>query len=187
MGELTEKGFATNLSSSQALQAFLGGQTGTLITSSASRANLEEQAGFDLGATAFPRFGTQPLRLPAGGNNLFVFSDSEAKRAAAKDFVEFLTTNPQSVETWVTGTGYLPPLASVAGQRSDSSTLQAIAEKSAQYLTPWVSFPGPDGLEASQIMYDAIQAIMGGMSTAPSALRSAAAEINDLIDGEGCG
>lgn len=185
MGDLVRKGLATNLNSGQSLQAFLGGRSGTLITSSASRANLESQAGFPLGATTFPMFGSKPLSLPAGGNNLFVFSKSKTKQAATKQFVEFIATNPDSVATWVAGTGYIPAIPTATGSEKDP--LQAIAERSAGDLTPWVSFPGANGLQASQIMYDATQSIMGGTASATDALKGAAKEINSQLDGAHCG
>jgi len=187
MGELAQDGLATNLTSDQALQAFLGGQAGTLVTSSASRANLESQANFTLGANTFPSFGSQALKLPAGGNNLFVFSDTDAKKAAAAEFVEYLGTDPSAIETWVAGTGYLSPVEGAAAEYTESNPLQAIAAESAQYLTPWVSFPGQGGLQASQIMYDATQAIMGGTATAKDALTAAAEQINTQISGKSCG
>ncbi|MGW2514128.1 ABC transporter substrate-binding protein [Streptomyces scopuliridis] len=187
MGSLAKNSLATNLSSAQALQAFLGGKTATLITASSSRANLEAQAKFTLGATQFPAFGNQPLRIPAGGNALFSFAQSDDEKIAAREFIDYTATKDSSVTAYVKGTGYLPALEGAAGTYTKSNVLQQEASKTLPALVPWVSFPGPKGLQASQVMYDATQAIMGGTQPAQKALDDAADQVNADLAGSTCG
>ncbi|MER6523931.1 ABC transporter substrate-binding protein [Streptomyces sp. NPDC001508] len=186
MGDLAKHGLATNLSSDQALQAFLGGKTATLITASSSRANLEAQSKFALGATQFPTFGNQARKIPAGGNALFSFAQSDDQKIAAREFIDYIATKDSSVTTYVKGTGYLPALKGAAETYTKSNVLQQEASKTLPAVVPWVSFPGPKGLQASQVMYDATQAIMGGTQSAQQALDDAAGRIDGDLAGSTC-
>lgn len=186
MAQVAQDGMALNVTVDQALQSFLLGETGTLITSIAARANLEDQATFDLRAAPYPSFGDNPRALPSGGNNLFVFSEDPAEQAAAAELIEFLALEESSVDAWVEGTGYLPPLDGAAAEFTSSNAMQQVAADSLPDVVPWVSFPGEGGLEASQIMYDATQAIMLSQQSAADAWPAAADEINSLISGETC-
>lgn len=48
-------------------------------------------------------------------------------------------------------------------------------------VTPWVSFPGQNGLQAEQVLIDARDVILNGSKTASEALHEAALKINDLL------
>lgn len=188
---LIEDGLALNVLLEQAEQAFLSQNVATYITSISARANLEEQASFDLRATTFPHFGNKEVQLPTGGNNLFVFSKEEAKKRAAWAFVEYLES-PEALTIWVKGTGYLPPREGVAddpqylGDFMESNPIQQVAVEQIQYALPWVAFPGNDSLQASETLFKAVQQTLGGQQSAEQALSGAAEKVNSLIEGQGC-
>lgn len=167
-------------------QAFLSGEVAAYSTSIAARAGLEEQATFELRGAPFPSFGSKEPALPAGGNNLFVFSGDEARQEAAWRFVEFLES-PESLAAWTRGTGYLTPRGEgVAEDFVRQNPIQAVAVEQSPLVVPWASFPGPNGLQASQALFGELQEALGGQSTAEAAMREAAGEVDELIAGQPC-
>ncbi|MDO8189041.1 ABC transporter substrate-binding protein [Conexibacter sp. JD483] len=176
---------ALNVTADQSMQSFLAGRAATLITSIASRETLEQQARFDVQAAPFPTFGGKPQQLPAGGNTLMVFSQEDAKQEAAWKFAQFLDSRP-SLETWVHEKGYLSPIPGVARDFTARNPMQAVADAELPAAIPWTSWPGRDGLAATQVVSDATDTILGGQKSAADALTPAAEEIDDTIAGASC-
>jgi len=189
--DLIGDGLALNALEDAGNPAFLGQSVAAILTTIANRDSFERQAGFELRAAPFPSFGEQPPRLPAGGNNLFVFSNDEAKRRATWRFVEYLQS-PEGLTIWTKGTGYLPPRAGVAedprylGGFLRDNPIQAVAVAQTPLVVPWTSFPGPNGLQASQALFNATQRALGDRAVVGQALGEAAAEVDALIEGESC-
>lgn len=175
----------------QGYQAFASGNAALYVTTIARRSGLEEQTSFDLRAAPFPTFGDKPTQLPAGGNSLFVFSQDEAKRKAAWEFIKFCES-PEALTIWVEGTGYLPPRDGVAddpeflGTFMEDNPIQKIAVDQMPSIVPWRSFPGTNGFQVSKALADAVEAAVGGQQSAEDALSQAAEESNDLLEGEAC-
>ncbi|MDP9353988.1 MAG: ABC transporter substrate-binding protein [Chloroflexota bacterium] len=188
---MCKDGYSLNVLNDQGMQAFLAGEVASYITTCARRQVLQEQASFDLRATTFPAFGTKEVRLPAGGNVLVVFSEDDAKKAAAWKFIQFMQS-PEALTTWVKGTGYISPRPSVAedpnllGAFVRENPIQAVAIAQTANVRPWISFPGANGLQAAKSLFAATQEALGGQSTTEVALKDAAKEINDLIEGQSC-
>lgn len=189
--DLVADGLALNVLAEQGGQAFLSGEVATYVTTIARRAGFQEQAPFELTATTFPAFGEQPVRLPAGGNILVVFSQDEAKRRAAWEFVRFLES-PEALTVWTEGTGYIPPRDGVAddprylGDFMAENPIQAVGVGQTPNVVRWVSFPGPNGLQGSKALFAASQEALGGQRPAAEALAAAADEIDGLIQGQPC-
>jgi multiple sugar transport system substrate-binding protein len=189
--DLVRDGLALNVLNDPGQQAFLSGEVAAYVTTIARRANLEAQAGFRLMATGFPSFGEQPVRLPAGGNVLTVFSQDEAKRRAAWAFIQYLES-PEGLTIWTKGTGYIPPREGVAddpaylGDFMAENPIQAVAVAQTPLVGRWVSFPGPNGLQASRTLFAATQEALGGQQTAADALAAAAAEVDRAIGDQPC-
>lgn len=170
--------------------AFLSAEAGTSISSIAARANFQNQATFDLRATGYPAFGDKPVRVPAGGNILVVFSADATRQEAAWQFTQYLFS-AQSLSEWTMGTGYLPlnpalveaePLLSFVAD----NPIQQVGNAQIANVVRWASFPGPDGLRAGQTLFEAVQSILGGQQTAEAALAAAAETVNGLIEGQTC-
>ncbi len=68
----------------------------------------------------------------------------------------------------------------------EQNPIQRVAIRQLPFTIPWTSFPGKNGLAASQALFRATQKALSGQATAESALKEAAQEINRLIGGERC-
>ncbi len=189
--ELIKDGLSPNVLATQGEAAFLGGEVAAYVTTIARRDNFQRQAPFDLRATGFPRFGDKKLSLPAGGNCLFVFSKDEARQRAAWEFIKFLES-PEGLTIWTKGTGYLPPRKGVADDPQylaaflRENPIQKVAVDQTPNVVAWVSFPGPNGLQASKTLFSATQEAFGGQATTAAALQAAASRINALMAGQPC-
>lgn len=188
--DLVEDDLALNVLWDQGEQAFLSGEVATFFTTIGKRGNLQGQANFDLRGAPFPRFGDREPSLPAGGNNLFVFSEDEAKQRAAWEFIKFLES-ARGISVWTRETGYLPPREGVAEDPAhlaefiDENQIQAVAVEQTDLVGPWQSWPGPNGLQASQRLFDGFQEALGG-GPVDEALGAAADDVDGLISGQSC-
>lgn len=189
--DLVANGYSLNVLSTEGQPAFLAGEAAAFVTTPALRAAIEAQAPFVVRATQHPRWGQKELSLPTGGNTLVTFSPDPAKQEATWKFIEYLYT-PESMNLWIQGTGYLPPRADAAepgtelAEFIESNQIQGVAVSQVPYARRWITFPGPTGLEAQQVLFAATQAALGGQQDAGAALSEAAATINSMIAGEPC-
>ena len=88
-------------------KAFLEGQAATIWTSTGNLAFINENAEFDWGVGFLP--GGDGPGAPTGGGNFYIFSDTtDEERAAALDFIKFMTS-PKSAAIWSIATGYVAP------------------------------------------------------------------------------
>jgi len=177
-----DEGLVLNVLEEQGDQAFLSGELPVLLHSISALGSLREQASFDLRATTFPQFDGRKLRLPGGGNALLVFSEDSAEREAAWKFVQFLLSS-ENASLWCETTGYLPTRRGVEVQED---AIRDVAVDQLPYTVPWLSFPGPNGFQASQVLFDAHQAAIGGRGDVEGNLERAAAEVNGMIEGQPC-
>lgn len=191
--DMVREGLMLNALSPQGEQAFLAGEAATFMTTISKRAGLEKatKGRFELRATRFPTFGGKPPVLPAGGNALMVFSRDAAKQEAAWRFIRFLTS-PQGFTIWTKGTGYVPLLREIINDPRylkgfvDQHPIQKVGVDQLPFTQPWTSFPGPNGLAASQALFRATQRALSGQVRADVALAEAAREINRLLEKEEC-
>lgn len=180
---LGEREMALYLLKDQAEQTFLAGEVPVLVYFSSAINSYQDQANFDVGGAIFPGFGGDDPQLPGGGNNLFVFSEDDAKREAAWKFVQFLTA-PDGLGTWLDATGYLPTRADMEVEKDDP--VFQVALDASRFVVPWFSFPGANGFQANQALHGAEEGIARGEDDAGEALDAAAEEVNGLIEGEPC-
>lgn len=166
-------------------QAFLGGQLGMYIRTSASLGNFSKQSKFDLRTAPFPTWGGKPRRVAAGGNALFIFGADAREQQAAYELVKFLTSK-EGQTIWVKETGYLPV---VRGLEQDPAALKDYFEKTplaravlvqTSDIVPWLAIPGPRGFEAEQALIAARQAILTGADVERS-LKEAASRMTQLL------
>jgi multiple sugar transport system substrate-binding protein len=189
--DLVKDGLVLNAISAQGEQAFLAGESAVYVATIAKRAALQANAKFELRGTTFPRFGTKPTRLPGGGNILVSFSKDTAKQEAAWKFMQFLTS-PEGFSTWTKGTGYAPLIRGLEQDEKylkgfvAANPIQRIGIKQLANTFRWTAFPGANGLAASQALFKATQAALGGQASAKDALAQAAQEVNAAIKGEKC-
>jgi len=183
---MVKNGLALHAPWDQGMQAFVAGKVAMAITTIARANYVEHNAKFSVGTAMFPTFGGKKLRVPAGGNALFIFSKNPEKQKAAWEFIKFLES-PEALTIWVKGTGYLPPRKDILNDPRylkpfmESNPLMEAAVKEFPYIVPWVSFPGNNGLQCEQVLLDAREAILSGKETPKKALDSAVDKINSLI------
>ncbi len=189
--DMVDEGTALNADGDAGEQAFLSENVATAVSTIANRGTFQEQASFDLRATTFPSFGGREPELPAGGNNLFVFSQDEAKQRATLKFIEFLTS-PEALTAWTKGLGYIPIREGVAEDPQylrdfiEENPIEAVAIRQTPLVVPWTSFPGPNGLAASKTLFSATQEALTGESSAEEAMPRAADEVSQSIEGQEC-
>lgn len=189
--ELIDEDLALNVDREQGEPAFLSEEVAVYFNAISAREGLQEQASFELRGARCPTFGGKELELAAGGNTLFVFSQEDARRRAAWEFVRFLES-PEALTAWTKGTGYLPPRDGVAddprylGGFVRDNPIQAVAQSTRRFVVPWVSFPGGEGLEAQTVLFDGVQSALGGQATADAALKDAASRVNQMLSGASC-
>jgi len=88
-------------------KAFFEGQTAMMWTSTGNLTNVRNNAPFDFGVGLLP--ANKKRGAPTGGGNFFIFQDSsEEQKAAAFDFVKWITQPAQSAK-WTIATGYVAP------------------------------------------------------------------------------
>ena len=166
-------------------QAFLAGQLGMYIRTSASLANYMAQSDFDMRTAMFPTWGDKPRSIPSGGNALFVFASDPAEQQAAFEFMAFLTSR-EGQTIWVRDTGYLPVAAGVEDDPAyladffADNPLIAPAVEQLPDAVAWLPLPGERGFEAEQALIGAREAILGGAPVVET-LTNAAAQMRQLI------
>ena len=191
--DLVKEGLAVNALLRQGEASFLAGEVAAMMTTIAKRAAFEEQTRgrFELRGAPFPRFGEKPSRLPGGGNVLTIFAKDPARQQAAWRFVEFLSS-AEGFTLWTKGTGYVPLLAEIATDARylkdfiAKNPIQQIGVEQLPNTIRWTSFPGSNGLAASQALFRAVQRALGGEASPEAALRDAALTVNGLIKSERC-
>jgi len=191
--DMVRRGLALGALLQQGEQAFLAGESAAFMTTIARRAGLEAQTQgrFELRGARFPTFGGKRPGLPAGGNVLMVFSKDPRRQEAAWRFIQYLTS-AEGFTIWSKGTGYVPLLPELARDPRylkdfvEKSPIQKAAMDQLPFTVPWTSFPGKNGLAASQALFRAVQKALSGQASAESALKEASQEINRLIGGEQC-
>lgn len=128
-----------------AQQQFFAGKIGMVVESPSDLVAYETAIGdrFTMRTVRFPLIDAQKGGLPAGGNALMVLSKDAAKRAAAWEFVKYMTS--ASVQAEVSkASGYMPVNIQAAkaleGFYADHPNFQTVF-KSVNAAMPWFAYP----------------------------------------------
>lgn len=186
LADMVENGSGLHATNEEGFQAFLSGKVGMVCTTIGKRANFEKSAKFPVMVARFPVFQGKPLKVPAGGNFLMMFSKDADKQKAAWEFIKYLES-PEAMSKWSTGTGYLPPIKDIEKRSTvfqelvkNNKNVQ-VALSSMPSLVKWASFPGANGLQAEQLLIDARDIILSGKDTAANVLKQTAEKVNNLL------
>jgi sn-glycerol 3-phosphate transport system substrate-binding protein len=155
-------------------KAFLEGQTASIWTSTGNLAFIEENAEFDWGVGFLP--GGNGPGAPIGGGNFYIFQDTtEGERAAALDFIKFMTS-PASAAKWSIATGYVAPRPDTW----ETPEMQAYVERLPQALVALEQlefaereFATFQRAKVTQYLVDAIESVVTGNAEPAEALRQA--------------
>jgi multiple sugar transport system substrate-binding protein len=113
-------------------QEALGAEKGAFDISSVASFPFNEQAvggKFEMGVSALPE-GPSGAANQLAGTNIVLFADaSDQERAAAWEFMQFITT-PEQQASWAATTGYLP----VSSASLDQDAMKKVVEE-----RPWIT------------------------------------------------
>ena len=160
-----------NLKWKAALKSFSAGEIAMMYWSTSALGAVERAKGsFELKTYEFPGLSDWPKGLPAGGNSaLLVSTSKDPKRLeAAWKFLKYITSGIGAAAVAET-TGYMPPnkaaneiiLKDFYARNPNKQT----AVRQLPLLREWIAYPGDKGLAISQVLYDAMEAMVIGDHT----------------------
>jgi multiple sugar transport system substrate-binding protein len=170
----------------QAQQSWNAGKIAQLSTTTALLTVLSSGASFPVRATLFPRHPQHPRRVPAGGNNVYVFARDPDQQRAAWEFIKYIT-GPEGTTLTAQGMGYLSvrksPLArpELMGDFLRMNPNASVTYRQLDEMVPWYNFPGRGGTRIYKLVQDAIQEAFLQRKAPKLALEEAAAAANRLI------
>ncbi len=125
-------------------QKFFAGKLGMVIESPSELVAYEKAIGdrFDLSTERFPLI-VEDGGLPAGGNALMILTDDAEKRAAAWEFVKYMTSGETQAEV-SKASGYMPTNKQAAEALADfyeaNPNFQTVFD-SMDAAAPWFAYP----------------------------------------------
>jgi multiple sugar transport system substrate-binding protein len=172
----------------QAQQSWNAGKIAQLSTTTALLTVLSTGVDFGVRATLFPKHPNHPRRVPAGGNNVYIFAKDPDQQRAGWELIKYLTS-PEGTTITAQGMGYLSvrksPLqrADLMGDFLKKTPNAAVTYRQLDEMVPWYNFPGRGGTRIYKLVQDAIQEAFLQAKTPKVALDEAAAQANRLIRG----
>ena len=163
-------------------KAFFERETAMMWTTTGNRTNVRKNAPFDFGVAMLP--AKERRGAPTGGGNFYLFKDSsDDQKAAAVEFVKWITA-PEQAAVWAIATGYVAP-------RPDAWETDAMKAYAADFPPALVA---RDQLEfavaelstyengkVTQTFNDALAAAIAGESSAKDALDQAQATADRIL------
>lgn len=163
-------------------KAFFERETAMMWTTTGNLTNVRNNAPFDFGVAMLP--AKERRGAPTGGGNFYLFKDSsDEQKAAAVDFVKWITA-PEQAAVWSIATGYVAP-------RPDAWETDAMKAYAADFPPALIA---RDQLEfavaelstyengkVTQAFNDALAAAIAGESSAQDALDKAQATADRIL------
>jgi multiple sugar transport system substrate-binding protein len=185
--DLVTEGGMPNLTDEQGTQAFIAGQIGFYLGSSARVNSLMSKVGkrFELGTAPFlsPR---PDSKIVSGGGTMMIFAKDQAKQAAAWEFIKF-AAGPIGQTIMVRHIGYMPSnqiaidTPELLGDYYKNNPNMRTAISQRARTTAWLGFPGENSLKAIQVIYDSMESVVAGKATPEDALRRSATQVQALL------
>lgn len=185
--DLVAEGGMPNLTDDQGTQAFVAGQIGFYLGSSARVNSLTNKVGkrFELRTAPFP--SPRPdTKIVSGGATMMIFAKDPAKQAAAWEFIKF-AAGPIGQTIMVRRIGYMPSnqiavdTPELLGDYYKNNPNMRTAISQLSRTTPWLGFPGENSLKAIQVIYDNMEAVVAGKATPEVALRRSTTQVQALL------
>ena len=174
----------------QAQQSWNAGKIAQLSTTTALLTVLSSGVSFPVRATLFPKHPQHPRRVPAGGNNVYIFAKDPDQQRAGWEFIKYIT-GAEGTTLTAQGMGYLSvrksPLAKaeLMGDFLKKTPNAAVTYRQLDEMVPWYNFPGRGGTRIYKLVQDAIQDAFLQKKAPKVALEEAASAANRLIAGRG--
>ena len=177
-----------NLEWEEALKSFSAGEIGMMYWSTSALGAVERAKGdFELETGPFPGIGGEPEGLPAGGNAAMLVSTSDDPEVldAAWQWLTFITSGGGAAEVART-TGYMPPNKAaneiILADFYEENPNKKTAVDQLPLLRDWQAYPGDNGLAITQVIHDAIEAVVVGRGDDMRAVQEEMVEeVDDLL------
>lgn len=174
-----------NFNVKTAINSFAAGDVAMFYWSTSAVGTVERtKADFAFSTHEFPGIvESGPKGLPAGGNAaMFVSTSDDPKvRDAAWKWIKFITSGEGAAEVART-TGYMPPNKAaneiILKDFYAENPTKATAVRQLPLLREWQAYPGPNGLAATQVIYDYLEGIVTGEYTDMTQVQ---ADMNDEV------
>ncbi|TAJ87765.1 MAG: ABC transporter substrate-binding protein [Reyranella sp.] len=185
--DLVKEGGMPNLTDEQATQAFIAGQIGFYMSSSARVNSFTNKIGsrFELGTAPFP--SPRPdSKIVSGGATMMIFAKDLAKQAAAWEFIKF-AAGPIGQTIMVRHIGYMPSnqiaidTPELLGNYYANNPNMRTAISQRARTTAWLGFPGENSLKAIQVIYDVMESVVAGKATPEDALKRSVTQVQALL------
>nr|CAA9232207.1 Glycerol-3-phosphate ABC transporter, periplasmic glycerol-3-phosphate-binding protein [uncultured Armatimonadetes bacterium] len=169
--------------------AFYVGKLAYINTTTASLDGIRRDIQFpkeQLRTMLFPTDGTNPRRVPAGGNNVFVLGATPPEQRAGWDLVKFLVS-PMGTSKMSQSSGYMAVRRSTLDKPEQMGTyLQENPIARTTYdqvgdMVPWHEFETSDAVQVRNVILAAQEAALKGEKTPRQALEDAAAQVKPLL------
>ncbi|ASM74342.1 MULTISPECIES: ABC transporter substrate-binding protein [Roseobacteraceae] len=167
--------------------AFMGGQMGMYITSSAAlRSAVDASEGkFELGIANYPLFSDAPRRVNNSGAALMLYSKDAEKQAASMALLRFISQK-EIANRWSRASGYMPvvqdPLSDPAMQEYVASFpyLEPVITQMSQTV-PTNVWPAKGTLEAQTVIRAMLDELWAAKRPASEIVPEAVAKVNDAL------
>lgn len=175
-----------NIDKEQSVQSFITGNLGVLVSTPAILTNLQSQSDFNVGMAPFPSDEKGSRKVPAGGNNLFIFEGTDEEQKASWDFLKF-ATSPEATAIIAEGMGYMAVRQSAVedenllGNYYNENPESYVPYEQVGDMVPWHNFPGKGGTQIYKILQDNVEAALNQQKTPEEAMKDAAEEANNLL------
>lgn len=167
--------------------AFMGGQMGMYITSSAAlRGTVAAAEGsFELGVANYPLFGDAPRRVNNSGAALMLYSKEPEKQAASMALLRFISQK-DIANRWSRESGYMPLIQDPLSDPAMQAYVEAfpyvvpVIEQMSQTV-PTNVWPAKGTLEAQTIIRAMLDDLWAAKRPASEIVPEAVARVNDAL------
>ena len=163
-------------------KAFFEGETAIMWTTTGNLVNVTNNAPFEFGVAMLPAKASRGA--PTGGGNFYLFKEStDAQKAAAVDFVQWITAPEQSAR-WTMATGYVAPRA----ETWDLPVMQAYVQEvpGALVARDQLAYAKAElstfqNSQITKIFNDALASVLAGQTDATTAMTEAQAKADAIL------
>ncbi|HSW20731.1 MAG TPA: ABC transporter substrate-binding protein [Ramlibacter sp.] len=178
--DLVDTGAHTQLSETDAMDAFRSGRLAMVLTTSAHQNSLMKaaQGKFDLRAARMPAFPGKAAVPTNSGSGLFIMAKDPQKQRAAWELMKFLTSKQGYTEI-TTRIGYLPLRLDIVkdpkylGNWVAENPLILPNIEQLSLLQPWESIPGDNYKQIQKIEVQAVNEAVFGKGKVATVLQDA--------------
>jgi multiple sugar transport system substrate-binding protein len=176
IAELDRAGMLNRSTRDEEVAAFVSGALPICYFSVASLSGLREQVQFTMNTHTFPTFGDKPRKMSSGGSFIGMYSQDEAKKQAAWEFLKFAASE-EGYEPW-SKMGYLNATVFDFPVLEGQEPAYTQLEEGVTRETPW---PTERGAELQRSWAEMVARIWLNDISSEEGCTSVAAELNSLL------